>query len=234
MQLLRSFLFNLIFYPIIIIGSLQIIIFFPFVSIEFLQKIASFWVMFVLSMLKLICGISWKLNGEENIKNKPCILVSNHQGVWESFFLQTLVNPSYNILKKELLYIPVFGWALACLRPISIKRSNKITSLKKVIDEGSERLENGGSIIIFPEGTRARPEKGLKRFSNSCGLLSVKNDVPIIPICHNSGLFWKNRKFTKLKGLVEIRIGTPIKGKNPKELTNKAYKWIKKNFSEIN
>ena len=150
------------------------------------------------------------------------------------FFLQTLVNPSYNILKKELLYIPIFGWALACLKPISIKRSNKISSLRKVVNEGSKRLKKGGSIIIFPEGTRARPEKGLKKFSNSCGLLSVKNNVPIIPICHNSGLFWKNKKFTKLKGLVEVRIGIPIEGSDPKELTNNAYKWIKKNFSEIN
>ena len=136
-----------------IIGSLHIIIFFPFVSIKSLQKIASFWVMFVLLMLKIICGVNWKVNGYENIKNKPCIVVSNHQGVWESFFLQTLVNQSYNILKKELLYIPIFGWALACLKPISIKRSDKISSLRKVIDEGSERLEKGGSIIIFPEGT---------------------------------------------------------------------------------
>ena len=217
-----------------IIGSVHIIIFFPFVSIKSLQKIASFWVMFVLLMLKIICGVNWKVNGYENIKNKPCIVVSNHQGVWESFFLQTLVNPSYNILKKELLYIPIFGWALACLKPISIKRSNKISSLRKVVNEGSKRLKKGGSIIIFPEGTRARPEKGLKKFSNSCGLLSVKNNVPIIPICHNSGLFWKNKKFTKLKGLVEVRIGIPIEGSDPKELTNNAYKWIKKNFSEIN
>ena len=217
-----------------IIGSLQIIIFFPFVSIKFLQKIASFWVMFVLLMLKLICGITWVVNGAENIKTQPCILVSNHQSIWESFFIQTLVNPSYNILKKELLYIPIFGWALACLQPISIKRSNKVSSLKKVINEASQRLEKGGSIVIFPEGTRARPEKGLKQFSNSCGLLSVKNSVPIIPICHNSGLFWKNRKFKKLKGLVEVRIGMPIPGNNPKELTNEAYKWIEKNYAEIN
>ena len=91
-----------------------------------------------------------------------------------------------------------------------------------------------GSIIIFPEGTRARPEKGLKSFSNSCGLLSIKNNVPIIPICHNSGRYWKNRKFIKSKGLVKIRIGEPMYGTNAKELTNDVYKWIKKNFDEIN
>ena len=82
-----------------------------------------------LKILKLICGVDWKVKGLDNIIDQPCILVSNHQGVWESFFIQTLIYPSYNILKKELLYIPIFGWALACLRPISIKRSNKFHNI---------------------------------------------------------------------------------------------------------
>ena len=177
--------------------------------------------------------MNWEVKGAENIKNTPCIIVSNHQGLWESFFLQTLFMPSFSVLKKELLYIPIFGWALACLRPIYIKRTKKISSLKKVIADGSKGLSNGSSIIIFPEGTRARPEKGLKSFSNSCGLLSIKNNVPIIPICHNSGLYWKNRKFIKSKGLVKLRIGKPMYGTNAKDLTNDVYNWIKKNFEEI-
>jgi len=207
---------------------------YPLISREFLQKVASFWIINILFILKIVCGIDWEVKGMENIKEKPCILVSNHQGLWESFFVQTLVIPSFSILKKELLYIPIFGWALACLNPIYINRSNRVSSLKKVINDGSRRLKSGGSIIIFPEGTRARPEKGLKSFSNSCGLLSIKNNVPIIPICHNSGRYWKNRKFIKSKGLVKIRIGKPMYGTNAKDLTNDVYKWIKKNFDEIN
>ena len=107
-------------------------------------------------------------------------------------------------------------------------------SLKKVVRDGSEKLRNGISLIIFPEGTRARPHKGLKTFSNSCGLLSVKNTVPIVPICHNSGLYWKNRRFNKQSGEVQVRIGAPLYGDNATELTNKAYNWIKLNFVEIN
>jgi len=234
LQLLRSIIFNLIFYPLIIFASAVIIVLYPLISRELLQEIASFWVISVLFILKIVCKIDWEVKGMENIKDKPCILVSNHQGVWESFFLQTLAIPSFSILKKELLYIPIFGWALACLSPIYIKRSNKISSLKKVINDGSRRLKSGGSIIIFPEGTRARPEKGLKPFANSCGLLSVKNNVPIVPICHNSGHYWKNRKFIKSRGLVKLRIGKPMYGTNAKDLTNDVYKWIKKNFDEIN
>ena len=234
MQTLRSFIFNVVLYSTLIPVSTLIIVLFPFLKTVTLQKIASKWVYFILFSLKQICGVSWSIQGIENIPNEPCILVSNHQGAWESFFIQTLYFPSSSIVKRELLFIPFFGWALACLKPIHLTRSKKIISLKKVVRDGSEKLKNGISLIIFPEGTRAHPHKGLKTFSNSCGLLSVKNTVPIIPICHNSGLYWKNRRFNKQSGEVQVRIGAPLYGDNAKELTNKAYNWIKLNFVEIN
>lgn len=234
MQTLRSFIFNVILYSTLVPVSTLIIILFPFLKTVSLQKIASKWVNFILLSLKKICGVTWSIKGLENIPDKPCILVSNHQGVWESFFIQTLYFPSSSIVKKELLFIPFFGWALACLKPIHLTRSKKIVSLKKLIKDGTDKLKNGISLIIFPEGTRARPHKGLKKFSNSCGLLSVKNSVPIVPICHNSGLFWKNRRFNKQSGEVQVRIGAPLYGNNAKDLTNEVYNWIELNFVEIN
>jgi len=234
LQIIKSLLFNLILYLSVIPISVLIILLYPFVNTTLLQKFASNWIFFILSALKLLCGVRWKIEGIKNLPKNPCILVSNHQGVWESLFLQTLYYPSTSIVKKELLYIPLFGWAFACLKPIYINRSNKIGSLKKVVKEGSSKLNQGFSIIIFPEGTRARPNKGLKPFSASCGLLAVKNNIPIVPICHNSGLYWKNRRFIKEKGEIIIRIGPLLFDKNPKKLTNKAYTWINKNFDEIN
>ena len=234
MQTLRSFIFNVILYSTLVPVSTLIIILFPFLKTVSLQKIASKWVNFILLSLKKICGVTWSIKGLENIPDKPCILVSNHQGVWESFFIQTLYFPSSSIVKKELLFIPFFGWALACLKPIHLTRSKKIVSLNKLIKDGTDKLKNGISLIIFPEGTRARPHKGLKKFSNSCGLLSVKNSVPIVPICHNSGLFWKNRRFNKQSGEVQVRIGAPLYGNNAKDLTNEVYNWIELNFVEIN
>ena len=234
MQTLRSFIFNVILYSTLVPVSTLIIILFPFLKTVSLQKIASKWVSFILLSLKKICGVTWSIKGLENIPDKPCILVSNHQGAWESFFIQTLYFPSSSIVKKELLFIPFFGWALACLKPIHLTRSKKIVSLKKLIKDGTDKLKNGISLIIFPEGTRARPHKGLKKFSNSCGLLSVKNSVPIVPICHNSGLFWKNRRFSKQSGEVQVRIGAPLYGNNAKDLTKEVYNWIELNFVEIN
>ena len=233
MQILRSLLFNIVLYSTLIPISLLIISLYPFISTSSIQKIASVWIIFILRSLKYICGVNWVVEGEENLPKEPFILVSNHQSAWESFFLQTLRIPSASIIKKELLFIPFFGWALACTKPIHLRRKNKIRSLKKVLSAGSKKLKNGFSIIIFPEGTRARPHKGLKKFSNSCGSLSVKNNVPIVPICHNSGLYWKNKHFTKLPGTVIVRIGRPIYGDDPKEVTNRAYNWINQNFNEM-
>ena len=181
----------------------------------------------------ITCDIKVNIIGKENLPDDPCVIVSNHQGQWESFYLQTLLIPSSSIIKKELLYIPIFGWALACLKPIHLRRANKYRSMKKVIKDGSKKLKKGTSLIIFPEGTRTNPKDGLKKFSNSCGYLSVNNNVPIIPICHNSGLFWRNKRFIKHKGEVEVYIGEPIYGNDPKIVTEAAYDWIKLKFNEI-
>ena len=135
------------------------------------------------------------------------------------FFLQTINTPSSSIIKRELLFIPFFGWALACLKPIHLKRSNKFRSFKTVINKGSKKIAKGTSLIIFPEGTRSKPEDGLRPFSNSCGVLSVNNNIPVIPICHNSGLYWRNKSFIKKPGVIKIRIGKPIYGDNPKNVT---------------
>jgi|TARA_B100001939_G_C16939011_1_gene617429 1-acyl-sn-glycerol-3-phosphate acyltransferase len=209
------------------------VLLYPFFKTNLLQIFAKYCIFIILYALKAICGISWKVEGIENIPEGPCIFAANHQGVWESFFLQTINIPTSSIIKRELLFIPFFGWALACLKPIHLRRSNKFKSLKTVIIKGSKKLSNNTSLIIFPEGTRSLPQNGLKNFSSSCGVLSVKNNVPVIPICHNSGLFWKNKRFNKEPGIIKVRIGPAIYGENPKNITKSVKNWIESNFIEI-
>ena len=177
--------------------------------------------------------MDWEVKGLSNIPNSPVIVISNHQGQWESLYLQTLIHPISSIIKQELLLIPFFGWALAFMRPIPINRKNKFQSLRKVIDEANKRLNDGSSVLIFPEGTRIKPENGIAEFSNSCGLLSVKNNIPILPICHNSGKFWENKKFIKKSGLINVRIGPLFKGDDPKVLTNEVKAWMEKEYQKI-
>ncbi|MFL2703600.1 MAG: lysophospholipid acyltransferase family protein [Gammaproteobacteria bacterium] len=234
MPLIGSVIFNAFFYLSLIPITTIIISLYFFISTKRLQKLGAMWIKVVLNALKFLCGVSWKVEGIENIPSTPCIVVSNHQGQWESFFLQTLFIPSTSIIKKELLLIPLFGWALRCMKPITLNRLNRVSSLKKVIKKGVIKLKNGFSIILFPEGTRISPEKGIQPFARSCGLLSVKSGFPVLPICHNSGKYWKNKKFIKSPGEVVLRIGEPILGRDPKVITNDAYNWVKNNYEEIN
>ncbi|MDB2355593.1 1-acyl-sn-glycerol-3-phosphate acyltransferase [Gammaproteobacteria bacterium] len=234
MPLIGSIIFNAFFYLSLIPITTIIISLYFFISTKHLQRLGAMWIKVVLNALKILCGISWKVEGIKNIPNTPCIVVSNHQGQWESFFLQTLFIPSTSIIKKELLLIPLFGWALRCMKPITLNRLNRVSSLKKVIKKGVIKLKNGFSIILFPEGTRISPERGIQPFARSCGLLSVKSGFPVLPICHNSGKYWKNKKFIKSPGKVVLRIGEPILGKDPKVITNDAYNWVKNNYEEIN
>ncbi len=234
MPLIGSIIFNAFFYLSLIPITTIIISLYFFISTKRLQRLGAMWIKVVLNALKFLCGVSWKVEGVENIPNTPCIVVSNHQGQWESFFLQTLFIPSTSIIKKELLLIPLFGWALRCMKPITLNRLNRVSSLKKVIKKGVIKLKNGFSIILFPEGTRISPEKGIQPFARSCGLLSVKSGFPVLPICHNSGKYWKNKKFIKSPGEVVLRIGEPILGRDPKVITNDAYNWVKNNYEEIN
>ena len=234
MPLIGSIIFNAFFYLSLIPITTIIISLYFFISTKRLQWLGAMWIKVVLNALKFLCGVSWEVEGIENIPNTPCIVVSNHQGQWESFFLQTLFIPSTSIIKKELLLIPLFGWALRCMKPITLNRLNRVSSLKKVIKKGVIKLKNGFSIILFPEGTRISPEKGIQPFARSCGLLSVKSGFPVLPICHNSGKYWKNKKFIKSPGRVVLRIGEPILGRDPKVITNDAYNWVKNNYEEIN
>jgi len=192
------------------------------------------WILFILKSLKVLCGIGWNIKGIENIPKTPFVMAANHQSPWESFFLQTLFIPTSSIMKREILIIPFFGWAISRLKPISINRNLKIGSLKKVIVDGGQRIREGYAVLVFPEGTRKKPEDGIGRFGNSCGVLASNEAVPIIPICHNSGKYWVNKSFKKNSGDINIVIGKPIIGSDPKKLTEEARSWIEKTYSEIN
>ena len=179
----------------------------------------------LLTILRFLCKIDWKVKGSILGKN-PVVIVSNHQGVWESFYLQTLISPLTTIIKKELIYVPFFGWALNLLDPIKINRSKKIESAKRVIAKGSEKLADGYSVLIFPEGTRKKPGMQVGKFARSAADLAIKNNVDLIPVYHDSGLYWKNKKFLKFPGTVKVIIGDPIQGKNSSEMTGNLVEWM--------
>ena len=151
-------------------------------SIKKCQMIASFWIINILKVLKYICGIGWAVDGIDNIPDKRFVIMANHQGPWESLFLQTLILPTSSIIKKEILFIPFFGWAISRLKPIPINRKEKHSSLKRVISIGSKRIKDGYAVLIFPEGTRRNAKDGIGKFGNGGAVLAVSEVVPVLPI----------------------------------------------------
>lgn len=226
----RSLLFSLYFYISVIIFTLFFVFLSLFIEPRKRYVLTSWYISTLLMVLKFICRIDWEVKGDI-LGKKPVVIASNHQGLWESFYLQTLMNPLTTIIKKELIYVPFFGWALNLLNPIKINRSKKIESAKKVIMLGSEKLNNGFSILLFPEGTRKIPGKRVGKFARSAADLAIKNNVDLIPIYHDSGLYWKNRKFIKFPGTVKVIIGDPIKGKDSSEMTTNLVDWMNKKTS---
>ena len=227
---LRSLLFSIYFYISVIVFTLFFIVLSPFIRLKKRYGLTSRYISTLLMVLKFLCRIDWEVKGDI-LSEKPVVVASNHQGIWESFYLQTLANPLTTIIKKELIYIPFFGWALNLLNPIKINRSKKIQSAKRVMVSGTQKLRNGFSILLFPEGTRKIPGRKIGKFARSAADLAIKNNVDLIPIYHDSGLYWKNKKFIKFPGTVKVIIGNPIQGENSSEMTRNLVDWMNKKAS---
>ena len=227
---LRSLLFSIYFYISVIVFTLFFIVLSPFIGLKNRYGLTSRYISTLLMVLKFLCRIDWEVKGDI-LSEKPVVVASNHQGLWESFYLQTLANPLTTIIKEELIYIPFFGWALNLLNPIKINRSRKIQSAKRVMVSGTQKLRNGFSILLFPEGTRKIPGRKIGKFARSAADLAIKNNVDLIPIYHDSGLYWKNKKFIKFPGTVKVIIGNPIQGENSSEMTRNLVDWMNKKAS---
>lgn len=185
------------------------------------------WNHFICWWLKLICGVRYQVIGKENISDEVVVVLSKHQSSLETFYLQLMFQPLSTILKRELLRIPGFGWGLSLLKPIAIDRGNPRQALRQVMDTGKERLAEGISVLIFPEGTRTDPGATAKH-AKSGSALAVAANVPVIPVAHNAGEFWPNNTFVKFPGTVTLSVGPRIDslGKTAEQLKEEARAWI--------
>lgn len=192
------------------------------------------WNRGVILWLRITCGVRYRVEGLQNIPAEPCVVVSKHQSEWETFFLQLLFVPVCTILKQELLNIPLFGWGLATVRPIAIDRSAPRESLKKIVDEGCQRIAAGMSVLIFPEGTRT-PVGKAGRYARGGADLAHKAHAPLLPVAHNAGECWLNKQFIKRPGLITVVIGAPMHGDeaDSKTLMSRAENWIESEVQRV-
>lgn len=205
-----------------------------FLSFETRYRIAQGWVQFNLWSLKVVCGLSYTVEGRENIPDRCAVILCKHQSAWETIALQAIFPPMTFILKQELLKIPLWGWSMAALEPIAIDRSAKSAALKQVLRDGEARLSAGRWVVIFPEGTRVAPgQRG--RYNASGGLLACRAGCPVVPVAHNAGEFWRRNAFLKFPGVVKVSIGPTIDASQhgATEVNKLAEDWIEGKMAEI-
>ena len=230
---LRSLAFWIVFPVSIVLFATLLLLMFPF-SLESRWALLQHWVRFILWWLKVTCKLTYEVQGHEHAAGGPAIIFAKHQSTWETIALQRMFPLQVWVAKRELMWLPFFGWGLALMKCIAIKRGTGRAAIRQLITQGKARLDEGIWIVIFPEGTRIPPgKKGDYRIGGA--ILAEKTSYPIIPVAHNAGEYWPRRSFIKRPGVIQVRIGAPIstEGKSAQQLLEEASGWIEDRMAEI-
>lgn len=230
-------LYSTLFYLGLFLATALIVTFspllFPF-SQKLRSRYISLWAYFVIWWLKITCNLDFQVEGRENIPDNNALILAKHQSAWETIALQTIFPPQTWVLKRELLWLPIFGWGLALTRPIAIDRAAGKKALRQVINQGIDRLQRGLWVVIFPEGTRTAPGQR-QRYAIGGAMLAEKSGYPIVPVCHNAGEFWPKQGFSKKPGVITLVIGEPFSpvGMKAGEINTRVEEWIETTYQSI-
>lgn len=206
--LVRSILFNVLFYLNTLV---YLIVALPtfFMPYRAIIAVARSWGRTNLKLLRAVAGIDYEVRGREKIPHGPLIVAAKHQSAWETFALLTLFdNPTF-ILKRELQWIPIFGWLTIKGRMVPVDRGKRSQALGAMTERARIELADGRQLIIFPEGTR-RPAGAEPHYKYGVAHLYMAEGVPCLPVALNSGLFWPRRSIRRLPGTVLVEILDPI------------------------
>ena len=220
----------------VVVFGLVIALFGSFIGGDFSDRVATRWGKMNLWLQAVICGLRYEIRGLEHLPAEgPCIIMSKHQSAWETIGLRGIFKPQQSwVLKKELLRLPIFGWALRFTKSIPIDRSAGRRAVIDVVKQGTARLTEDRYVIIFPEGTRTAPGER-RKYGLGGGVLAERSGVAVVPVAHNAGVFWGRRGVKKYPGTVQVVIGAPIetKGKKAVQITADVEEWIEARQQEL-
>lgn len=233
MILIRSLIYQLGMSLLTIVFGIVALVVLPLPSLQ-RSRIMAWYAKSCVWLLRLSCGLSFRVIGAENIPSTPSIILCKHQSAWETLALQLVFPAQVWVLKRELLWLPVFGWGLASLSPIAIDRSKTKKAMQQMMEQGRQRIAAGLWIVIFPEGTRI-PAGQRGKYKQGGARLAIDIGTPIVPVAHNGGEFWPRNGFRKYPGEVTMVIGQPLipQGQTSEALTQQVEDWIETQMDSI-
>lgn len=228
---LRSSIFAILYVTTAVLFSCLGVLLWP-LPFKWRYKVVSQWAKINIWLLAKICDVHLEVEGREHISDEPCIIISKHQSAWETLALQAVFPPQVWVLKRELLWLPFFGWGLASLNPIAIDRKAGRKALSQVIEQGLDRLSSGIWVVIFPEGTRVATGY-MGKFGIGGSRLAVDTGYPVIPVAHNAGKLWPKRGFLKHPGVIKMVIGAKVSTHNvtATELNQQLFNWMEEQMT---
>ena len=217
MTQIRSLAFNAIFFAWTFLFSVSVILL-GFLPRKLLQQVISEWMRTVMTVLRWTTGIRYEVRGWEHFPTGPAIIASKHQSAWDTGIFYILCYDTAYVLKRELTWIPFYGWVLKRVKMIAVDRSARASALKLLVRQTGAALAAGRQVVIFPEGTR-RAVGAPPDYQPGVAALYRAFDVPVVPVAVNSGLYWPRRSFLKKRGTILIEFLPHI----PKGLDRKAF-----------
>jgi 1-acyl-sn-glycerol-3-phosphate acyltransferase len=229
----RSLVFFLIQSALTIVWSLLSLLTFPFPPLA-RYRFITIWSRMVIWLARTLCGIDYEVHGLDNLPKQPGIILAKHQSAWETLAFQLFLPPQVWVIKRELLWVPFFGWGLAMMSPIAIDRRAGVKALRQTLEQGRERLGRGFWIVIFPEGHRFPPgEKGPYHVGGAW--LAVQTGAPVVPVALNSGYVWPRNSFLKYPGKITVSIAPAIHpaGMKADALSKAVEDWIETEVARL-
>ena len=230
---IRALFFWILFLPAVLIAAVLVSLLF-FLSVETRLYIVRAWIEWSLGILRVFCGLKHEVSGLQNIPSEGFIVMSKHSSTWETIALQRYFKPMIWVVKRELTWIPFFGWALKSMGSIALNRGTGRKAINQLIEESSYHMGKGRILMLFPEGTRVPPGQK-KPFKIGGAVVSEKTGYSILPIAHNAGEFWPRHSWIKWPGTIRVSIGEPIsaEGKTVEQIIEEVGDWITRETARL-
>jgi 1-acyl-sn-glycerol-3-phosphate acyltransferase len=211
MSTLRALIFNIAFYiDTVLIGLLGL----PFLLVprRTAMRFGRFWAQTVLFLLKWTVGLDSEIRGRVHIPPGGCLIAMKHQSMWDTLILPPLLGDPAVVIKRELQFVPIYGWYATRAGSIFIDRKGGAGALRRLIGAGKRAVAAGRPVVIFPQGTRTRPGLPLADMPYQPGVAALYRElaVPLVPAAVNSGLYWGRRAFVKRRGRIVLEFLAPI------------------------